>query len=118
MRGIVSMAAALALPYNLPNGLPLPGRDIVIFITFCVIFLTLILPSLTLAGFLKVLNIHYSNSYDCKDLRDMLIKTAHDELKRLHSLKESTKMTLNFSQITFSLAIKLWITPLYIKTTV
>lgn len=48
MRGIVSLTAALALPYQLPNGDPLPGRDLVIFLTFVVILITLIIPGLSL----------------------------------------------------------------------
>jgi monovalent cation/hydrogen antiporter len=36
MRGAVSMAAALALPVEFP------GRDLVLFLTFCVIFVTLV----------------------------------------------------------------------------
>lgn len=88
MRGIVSLAAALALPYNLPDGSPLPGRDIVIFLTFIVIFLTLILPGLTLSKFLHILKMHYVSSEDCKGLRETLIKIASEELKKLHSLKK------------------------------
>ena len=41
MRGIVSLAAALALPMTLPNGAPFPYRDLIIFLTFCVIVITL-----------------------------------------------------------------------------
>jgi CPA1 family monovalent cation:H+ antiporter len=42
MRGVVSLAAALALPLVLPGGAPLPARDAVIVITFTVIFATLV----------------------------------------------------------------------------
>jgi len=45
MRGAVSLAAALALPLG-PT--PFPGRDLVIFLTFCVIFATLVGQGLTL----------------------------------------------------------------------
>lgn len=88
MRGIVSLAAALALPYNLPDGSPLPGRDIVIFLTFIVIFLTLVIPGLTLATLLRLLKIHYVSNEDCKGLRETLIKIAREELKKLHSMKK------------------------------
>ena len=37
MRGVVSLAAALALPLTLSDGRPFPGRDYILFITFCVI---------------------------------------------------------------------------------
>ncbi|MVM41810.1 Na+/H+ antiporter [Spirosoma sp. HMF3257] len=42
MRGIVSLAAALSIPERLPNGLPCPGRNLILFITFCVILFTLV----------------------------------------------------------------------------
>jgi monovalent cation/hydrogen antiporter len=47
MRGIVSLAAALALPF-VAGGKPFPGRDTIIFTTFVVIFVTLVGQGLTL----------------------------------------------------------------------
>lgn len=51
MRGIVSLTAALALPLA-PHGTALAGREEVIFITFIVILLTLLIPCLTLSQLL------------------------------------------------------------------
>jgi monovalent cation/hydrogen antiporter len=48
MRGVVSLAAALALPLTVAGNAPFPNRDLIIFLTFCVIFATLILQGLTL----------------------------------------------------------------------
>ncbi len=48
MRGVVSLAAALALPLTIGNDIPFPNRDLIIFLTFCVIFATLVLQGLTL----------------------------------------------------------------------
>lgn len=48
MRGVVSLAGALALPNTLPNGEPFPGRDLILFITFMVILCTLVVQGLTL----------------------------------------------------------------------
>jgi monovalent cation/hydrogen antiporter len=42
MRGVVSLAAALAMPLALASGSPLPGRDAVLVITFTVILVTLV----------------------------------------------------------------------------
>lgn len=53
MRGIVSLAAALALPYTLPNGDIFPHRNFIIFITYCVILTTLLLPTFTLPILLR-----------------------------------------------------------------
>ena len=42
VRGAVSLAAALALPYALPNGEGFPYRDLILFVSFGVIFITLV----------------------------------------------------------------------------
>jgi Na+/H+ antiporter len=41
IRGVVSLAAALSIPLT-ANGAPFPGRDLVLFVTFCVIVVTLV----------------------------------------------------------------------------
>ncbi|MEO5977488.1 MAG: Na+/H+ antiporter [Chryseolinea sp.] len=48
MRGVVSLAAALALPLTLDGAREFPHRNLIIFLTFCVIFSTLVLQGLTL----------------------------------------------------------------------
>jgi CPA1 family monovalent cation:H+ antiporter len=53
MRGIVSLAAALALPRELADGRPFPYRNEIILITMCVILLTLVVQGLTLAPIIR-----------------------------------------------------------------
>ena len=53
MRGIVSLASALALPRVLANGAPFPYRTEIIVITMCVIMMTLVLQGLTLAPIIR-----------------------------------------------------------------
>ncbi len=48
MRGVVSLAAALAIPVTLSDGTAFPYRNLILFITFVVILLTLLLQGLTL----------------------------------------------------------------------
>jgi CPA1 family monovalent cation:H+ antiporter len=48
MRGAVSLAAALAIPISTDAGAPFPARDLILFITFCVIIATLVVQGLTL----------------------------------------------------------------------
>lgn len=57
MRGIVSLAAALALPVALPNGAHFPARDLIIFLTFFVIAVTLIGQGLTLTPLIRRLKL-------------------------------------------------------------
>jgi CPA1 family monovalent cation:H+ antiporter len=61
MRGADSLAAALAIPFLLPNGAPFPGRDLILLLTFCVIFGTLVVQGLTLrplVGWLRIVDDH------------------------------------------------------------
>jgi CPA1 family monovalent cation:H+ antiporter len=57
MRGIVSLAAALALPFTTAAGAPFPSRDEIIVITFQVILVTLVLQGLTLFPLIRWLRL-------------------------------------------------------------
>jgi CPA1 family monovalent cation:H+ antiporter len=57
MRGIVSLAAALALPEFTAGGEPFPGRDLIVFLSFCVIAVTLVGQGLTLPWLLRALHV-------------------------------------------------------------
>jgi len=57
MRGVVSLAAALALPLALPTGRPFPGRDYILFVAFSVILVTLVLQGLTLPVLIRRLGV-------------------------------------------------------------
>jgi len=48
MRGVIALAAAIALPQTLADGSPFPQRNLIIFLAFCVIFVTLVFQGLTL----------------------------------------------------------------------
>ena len=57
MRGVVSLAAALAVPLTLSDSSPFPGRDYILFITFCVILATLVLQGLSLPAVIRRLGV-------------------------------------------------------------
>jgi Na+/H+ antiporter len=50
IRGVVSLAAALAIPLTTAAGAPFPDRDLILFVTFGVIVVTLIGQGLLLPG--------------------------------------------------------------------
>ena len=62
MRGAVSLAAALALPGNFPH------RNIVLFLTFAVIFTTLVLQGLTLPALIRRLGIRDDGTDEREEL--------------------------------------------------
>jgi len=57
MRGVISLAAAIALPQRLANGTPFAQRDIIIFLAFSVILVTLVLQGLTLPPLIRALGL-------------------------------------------------------------
>jgi CPA1 family monovalent cation:H+ antiporter len=57
MRGIVSLAAALSIPLTLPSGEEFPFRNLLIFLTYVVILVTLLLPATTLPSLMRWLGI-------------------------------------------------------------
>jgi monovalent cation/hydrogen antiporter len=57
MRGVIALAAALALPETLADGTPFPQRNLIVFLTFCVILVTLVLQGLSLPPLIRVLGL-------------------------------------------------------------
>jgi Na+/H+ antiporter len=53
MRGVVSLAAALSVPILIQEGQPFPYRDLILFITFIVILVTLVFQGLTLPWLIR-----------------------------------------------------------------
>ncbi|MBL0744069.1 Na+/H+ antiporter [Chryseolinea lacunae] len=62
MRGVVSLAAALALPLTTMGDEPFHNRNLIIFLTFCVILSTLVLQGLTLRPLINWLGIEVDNA--------------------------------------------------------
>jgi CPA1 family monovalent cation:H+ antiporter len=57
MRGVVALAAAISLPEIMQDGSPFPKRNEILFLTFCVIFVTLVLQGLTLPPLIRRLGL-------------------------------------------------------------
>ncbi|GAB3887643.1 Na+/H+ antiporter [Spirosoma agri] len=90
MRGVLSLATALALPLTLRNGSPFPQRDLIIFFTYCVIFSTLVLQGLALPYLIRWLNIQPDQRarQDEIKLRVQLAGTAIEHLEANYSLSD------------------------------
>ena len=97
IRGVVSLAAALSLPVLLDNGDPFPGRDLILFLTFAVILVTLVGQGLALPRLITWLGL--ANAGRRERLRDRVeefrarrsaIKAA---LARLEEIASEGKLT-------------------------
>jgi CPA1 family monovalent cation:H+ antiporter len=85
MRGAVSLAAALALPLTTRAGTPFPDRDLIIFLTFCVILVTLVFQGLTLPAVIRLLGLEDDGIDDRLEAKAR-IKAADAALARLAEL--------------------------------
>ncbi len=88
MRGVVSLAAALAVPRFIESGAPFPYRDLVIFITFGVIMVTLVLQGLSLPALVRALRIPRERDH-LQELALARYETAHAAIARLETLLET-----------------------------
>ena len=57
MRGVIALAAAIALPQALDDGSPFPQRSLIVFLAFIVILVTLVLQGLTLPWLVRTLGL-------------------------------------------------------------
>ncbi len=80
MRGVVSLATALSIPIMLTDDVDFPQRNLIIFITFVVIFITLVLQGLTLPFVIKLIKIEEMDAIGSEEEQQAGIKL------RLHSI--------------------------------
>src|SRR6267143_260705 len=81
---VIALAAALALPHNLPGGVPFPQRNLIVFITFCVILATLVAQGLTLPLLVRLLGLQGSAGPACeeREARRIAVESALGHLEQ------------------------------------
>jgi CPA1 family monovalent cation:H+ antiporter len=87
MRGVLSLAAAVSLPYALPGGGMFPQRSMIIYLAFCLIVATLVLQGLTLPWLIRSLGLSASGSIDDEEqeARRVMLREALVHLDRKRS---------------------------------
>lgn len=82
MRGVVSLAAALAIPHTLPDGSPFPERDLILFFTFCIILVTLVGQGLSLPWLIRRLRVitGHSDAHLEREARRSAAQAAMDQI--------------------------------------
>jgi monovalent cation/hydrogen antiporter len=95
VRGVVSLAAALAIPLTTNSGAPFPGRDLILFITFGIIVITLVGQGLLLPSVVRWLglNRHAADERDREQKAELAaradaLKLAQTRLEELAANKE------------------------------
>jgi CPA1 family monovalent cation:H+ antiporter len=104
VRGIVSLAAALAIPFSTANGQPFPGRDLILFLTFSVILVTLVGQGLLLPWVIRALGLAHAGRRERRgdraeayEARRLGIEAALERLDQLaaeRDLAENVVQTL------------------------
>jgi monovalent cation/hydrogen antiporter len=84
MRGVVALAAAIALPETLADGRPFPQRNLIVFLTFSVILVTLVLQGLTLPALVRALGLGGTGGDDSEEeeARRFITTTALSHLEQ------------------------------------
>jgi CPA1 family monovalent cation:H+ antiporter len=85
MRGVVSLAAALSIPLLIRGQQPFPYRNLILFITFIVILVTLVIQGLTLPWIIRKVNMEDKWSIFPEKKQEMIIqkKIAQHSLQYL-----------------------------------
>ncbi|MEH2297308.1 Na+/H+ antiporter [Nostoc sp.] len=86
MRGGISLAAALTIPLSTNNGTPFPERNLIIFLTFCVIFVTLVLQGLFLPTLIKWLKVVDDDSGIKREEMEARLQAAKAAMARIEEL--------------------------------
>lgn len=87
MRGAVSLAAALALPLETDAGAPLPDRDLLLFITFALILVTVVGQGLTLPALIRRLGVQEDGAEEEAEEAHARYTAARAALDRLEELE-------------------------------
>ena len=92
VRGVVSLAAALAIPFATYGGQPFPDRDLILFLTFSVILVTLVGQGLLLPSVIRALGLaragrreHHEDRIEEHRAREEAIEAVIERLDQLRS---------------------------------
>lgn len=86
MRGAIALAAAMSLPELLDDGTAFPQRDVLIFLTFCVILVTLVVQGLSLPRLIRKLGLEASTSSSIEE-REARLQIASAAIDRIGILR-------------------------------
>ena len=96
LRGAVSLAAALAIPLTTAAGQQLPFRNLVIFLTFSVILVTLVLGGLTLPSIIRALRVGDDSSEEEEDIRRGVLTMSEAALRELGAIESEGNVPADY----------------------
>ncbi|WP_028811473.1 Na+/H+ antiporter [Streptomyces flavidovirens] len=88
MRGVASVALALAIPLRTEDGSPFPARDEIVFIAFSVIMATLLVQGLTLPWLVRRLGVRADTGAERELEHDLAVRAAKAAKRKLKEIEE------------------------------
>lgn len=89
VRGVVSLAAALALPFTLQSGAPFPYRDFIVVVTFGVIVITLVGQGLMMPLVMRWLGLAAVGTAEARVIREQELRARHSAAAAAHARLET-----------------------------
>jgi Na+/H+ antiporter len=87
MRGVIALAAAISLPEHVAGGAPFPQRNVIVFLTFSTILVTLVLQGLSLPPLIRALKLAGHAEHECEqdEARRLITEAALEYLEETRS---------------------------------
>jgi len=92
MRGVASVALALAVPYTVHGGAAFPGRDRIILTAFAVVLFTLLVQGLTLPALFRILDLTADQDAENAVERGLWLRATRAALSRLKEIDEDEEL--------------------------
>jgi CPA1 family monovalent cation:H+ antiporter len=93
MRGVASVALALAIPLKMDDGSAFPDRDEIVFIAFGVIMATLVLQGLTLPWLVKRLGVRADTDSEKAFEKELAVRAAKAAKRRLREIEDVEELS-------------------------
>lgn len=98
MRGVASVALALAVPLTVHGGRPFPGREEILFVAFAVVLATLVLQGLTLAWLVALLGVSRDTAVEREMERTLALRAAQAAKRRLKEIEQVEELPEEMSE--------------------
>ncbi|WP_016907006.1 Na+/H+ antiporter [Streptomyces xiaopingdaonensis] len=99
MRGVASVALALAVPLTVEGGEPFPGRDAILFLAFCVVVVTLVFQGLTLPWLVRLLRVKADTAAERSVERELALRCAKAARQRLREIEEVEELPEELAEV-------------------
>ncbi|MCH0567682.1 Na+/H+ antiporter [Streptomyces sp. MUM 136J] len=98
MRGVASVALALAVPLGVDGGAPFPDRDEIVFIAFGVIMATLVVQGLTLPTLVRLLGVRSDSAREEAFEKELAVRAAKAAKRRLREIEQVEELPEELSE--------------------